>query len=245
MVRNWHPIVTRPSWSLLFALIVASISYAYPTPVDFGGNILRWNIDINSPRVTYQVLTDQPENLPMYTNMVSETANIWSSVVTSYLKLEPARSDEAAQITLNFNETIQGGESAAGYAEFDEEAESGPLHCSIYIAADSAMDWESLAKTTLHEMGHCIGLGHSLVGASIMSYQLDKNSFALALDDKAVVSRLYPKDASKPKLPPGCVLQSTKDSGHSLRWFELVILVLLPMVLPIYRRFATHNTSIF
>ncbi len=43
-----------------------------------------------------------------------------------------------------------------------------------------------MAKTFLHEFGHGLGLGHSLVPQAIMSYSLEKNTFALDLDDDMV-----------------------------------------------------------
>jgi len=73
-------------------------------------------------------------------------------------------------------------------------------------------------------MGHCLGLGHSLVPEAIMSYSLDKNTFALDLDDEAAVSRLYPADGSRPRLPPGCAAGAAWSGQARLSLFVLLLL---------------------
>lgn len=215
-------------------LLNAARSNAYPTPVDFSGKLARWNIDPASPKIYYEVVADDAFNLHSYKDLVREAAGIWSSVHGSYAELELADTGETAMVSVHYDYSITGGDSSAGYAEFDAVDDHGPTHCVIHIAAPLGMDWEALGKTTLHELGHCLGLGHSVVPESIMSYRLDVNSFSLALDDEAAVARLYPASGSEPKKPAGC----TVGSAHTQAGKVLLFLVLLPLVsLGLRRRF--------
>ncbi|MCX6124918.1 MAG: matrixin family metalloprotease [Proteobacteria bacterium] len=190
----------------LVAAFAGTLAVAYPTPVDFDGELLRWDIGPTNPTVLWEVKADQADILPFFEQVVTDSARLWSTVPGSYLKLTRAPEGAFAQITFDFKYTQLVGESAAGSAEFDEIDKSGPIHCAVNIGGSPQIDWTTIAKTALHEMGHCLGLGHSLVQESIMSYALDKNKFGLTIDDEAVVTRLYPKDASQTKLPPGCAV---------------------------------------
>ncbi len=40
----------------------ASASFAYPTPVDFVGSLLRWPVNRDSPPVTYEIVAENPED---------------------------------------------------------------------------------------------------------------------------------------------------------------------------------------
>ncbi|MCX6118894.1 MAG: matrixin family metalloprotease [Proteobacteria bacterium] len=222
---RWHPALTF-AIAILFSLQAS----AYPTPVDFGGKLLRWNINEENPTLSIAIKADNLSRLTNLTSMTLEAANTWSQVPKSYVRLRIAGSNEDADITINFTESIAGGETAAGYAEFDQMDENDPVHCSIHIADSYALDWEGLAKTTLHELGHCLGLGHSLVGESIMSYKLDENSFALAVDDEAAIARLYPVGSSHSKLPLGCTMGGVFPFENSILFLALTFLMPLLLI---------------
>lgn len=226
-------------WSRYSFLILMSLfgsvfiggphGFSYPTPVDFNGKLQRWDIQPEAPRVTYEVLTDDAVNLTAYKELVTEVSEIWNDVPSSYVEMTPVADGEVAMITINYDGAIAGGETSAGYAEFDASDEHGPKHCSIHIAAPSGIDWGGLAKTTLHEVGHCLGLGHSVVPESIMSYYLDRNNFGLALDDEAAVARLYPTDGSSPRKPVGCTIGAAPSGGVNFLLF-LILLSPIPYV---------------
>lgn len=223
-------------YSVLIAstLLVSEYMPAHPTSVDFEGHVLRWNIDATNPRITWTVETDQDSSLASFISLTQQATKIWNQVDNSYLVLAQAQTNETPNITIHFDQSIANGDTSAGYAEFDETTQDGPKHCSIRIAAPDNTSWEGLAKTTLHEIGHCFGLGHSLVPESIMSYALDKNTFGLALDDEAAVARLYPKYQDNAKLPAGCSVGGTSNGSFNL-WLFLGYFSLPGMLLGLRR----------
>ena len=220
MARNYLTLV-------IYFLVgfAGTAAVAYPTPVDFDGELLRWDIGPSNPTVLWSVKADQTDILPFFEQLVTDSARLWGNVPGSYLKLAKAPEGSTAHITFDFKDSHLAGESAAGSAEFDEIDKYGPIHCAANIGGSPQIDWSTVAKTALHEMGHCLGLGHSLVEESIMSYALSKNTFALAIDDEAVITRLYPKDASQTKLPPGCAVSGDAREeaiGPGFVWGALI-----------------------
>lgn len=199
---------------------------AYPTPVDFDGQLLRWPIHPDEPVVTYGI-EGRDHDIALYEPFVDEAALMWTEVSSSYFELEKAADGAQPQIRIKLKSEIAGGGFSAGFAEFLEDDEGNVAGCQIEIQIPSNLSLHSFSKTALHEMGHCLGLGHSLVPEAIMSYSLEKNSFDLDLDDIAAVSRLYPMDGLDPQLPPGCGL------GHIRSGWALL---LLPLLWPLKRK---------
>lgn len=215
--------------TIFLAMLYYTTTYSYPTPVDFSGELVRWDIDINSPPITYEIIG--PERyLSEYQGYVELSFEMWNEVKTSYLTLTPKGDNEEAQITIKLTSSST-GDFSAGFSTFDEvDSKTGaPIHCKVEITVGSSVGYNSFSKTALHEIGHCIGLGHSLIPESIMSYETDKNEFALDIDDIAAVSRLYPIDGSKPKLPPGCAIN--QDIKH--KKLSIIFFFFMPIILSI------------
>ncbi len=190
--------------------------YAYPTPVDFEGSLLRWPISMDTPVVHYEIKGD-PEIVRFHEDLVETAARYWTDVPTSYIELARAEEQTPAVITVKIKDAINDGSFSSGFALFDEKDNGGkPLHCTIEVSSAESIGYMSFAKTILHEFGHCLGLGHSLVPEAVMGYSLDRNEFALDTDDMAAISRLYPADGSEPRLPPGCGIRMGKTHSHSL-----------------------------
>ncbi len=208
--------------SVLSLLLGENRGFSYPTPVDFDGSILRWNISMGDEPITYEIKASDENDISNFESLIDESANLWSSTPNSYFRYARAIGDVPAQVTINLERSIDGSAVSSGYAIFDKYKDQKPEHCSIFILIDDNLSTTSIAKTILHEFGHCLGLGHSLIPEAIMSYQLDKNFFGLDIDDQAAVSRLYPADGSKPKLPPGCSI----GVGHSFSAFGFFLLLL-------------------
>lgn len=199
---------------------------AYPTPVDFDGSILRWDIGPESAPITYEIDADRPEDALTYQGAIEEAIGLWNGVPASYFTYDRAQATQAAQVTLHLQSVIDGGQYSAGYAIFDEYDGVKPSHCSIYVSVGDNVGYTAMAKTFLHELGHCLGLGHSLIPQAIMSYKLEENSFALDVDDQAAAARLYPADGSDPKLPPGCAVGPPRTGDRTLVWLVLAPLAL-------------------
>ena len=188
---------------------------------------------MDSEPVTYEIKASESDGLN-FENVIEESAELWSNTPNSYFRYARAEGDVPAKVTINLERSIDGSAVSSGYAVFDEYKDQKPEHCSIFVLIDDSVSSTSIAKTILHELGHCLGLGHSLIPESIMSYQLEKNSFALDIDDQAAVSRLYPADGSTPKLPPGCSIGTERSS------FNLGLLALFLPLLFAYRRLSNE-----
>ena len=215
---------------LLIVLMCPSSSLAYPTPFDVDGALHRWPISPDSPDVVYRIQAADPALENYLQGVADESAAIWSAVDSSAIKLKPLNDQPSAQITIYYDRSITGGAKAAGYSIFDKLNQGVPTHCAIYIAVNASVDTESLNKTTLHELGHCLGLGHSLMPESIMSYNLDKNAFALSIDDQAALARIYPQDGQSPQLAPGCSIQGATNPRRSSSDAMIAIMLILPVI---------------
>lgn len=219
-------------WNLLSFLgfgltyLFSSLAYGYPTPVDFDGSILRWDITDSDAPISYEISSADESDLLNFQDVVANAATIWNTVPSSYFRFAEAEDGTTAQVTVNLDRAIEGGSVSSGYAIFDGYENKKPSHCTIHVLIEDTLSQNSIAKTILHELGHCLGLGHSLIAESIMSYQLEKNHYGLDIDDEAAISRLYPIDGSKPELPPGCSIGRVR--WHS-NWFGFFLL-LLPVI---------------
>jgi len=211
---------------VLFLAFLVQTAAAYPTPVDLDGSIMRWDITEENPTVTFEVAGDEGD-LSTYGPVVENAAQIWSAIPTSYLSLQPSNNDgdEAASISVKLKRSIDGSDFSAGFSTFDKDSSGRPSHCRTEVLVGNGFGEVSIAKTILHELGHCIGLGHSVIPRAIMSYTLDRNSFDLDVDDEAAVSRLYPVGGTV-KLPPGCSVGSSSGTG---RWVVILVLLFLPI----------------
>ena len=204
--------------------IFSTVVYAYPTQVDFDGTVLRWK----SPKAIYlETVFEGDIDEEMVSAITWQAVDKWNSIPNVLVHIASVPENASASISIKFSAT-NGSESTAGYAIFDASDGAYPTHCSIEIYTADYISVD-LAKTVLHEIGHCIGLGHSLVPEAIMSYRLDKNAFALDLDDVAAVSRLYPIDKKEAQLPLGCAVGSggaPEGRGHG----TLLLWMILPLI---------------
>ena len=142
----------------------------------------------------YAALDDQA----FFQQLLNIAVAKWNEVRGSYLKLEVQLSTESISMDPEdkiFSLVVESSDnaSAAAYAspQMNEEG-TAIIDCDINIASRKT-EAESLLFTLVHELGHCIGLGHahSNYGA-IMGYSRTERQANLGADDKAGIIFLYP-----------------------------------------------------
>jgi hypothetical protein len=178
--------------------------------------------------------------------LLQEAANTWNRVESAYLNFEIVANpgvvkdeeDEIYAIVVESQDSISvaaaalpvfaaRGESPSGYKK------SGRIiyDCDISVSS-SGVDAKELLRTLVHEMGHCVGLGHPHSNyLSIMSYSNMSDSAELGLDDKAGISFLYPEPGQSQKVKYltscGTVAGGTQEGF----W-----IILLPLAFGVCRR---------
>ncbi len=205
--------------------------FAYPTPMDLRGKLIRWRLPVHSPSLCYRLHADHEDDLYYYTEIVDHAAALWSSIPESRISLERCYEGNE-HIALHLQRAMTNEPFASGYAQFDAyDRQGNPRHCSVFIKSDLAYSSDSVAKTILHEFGHCLGLEHSLIPEAIMSYHTEENRFELDLDDQAAICRLYPRDKVSGQLPPGCAVGADSHLPADLRisTFMTVLLLISPL----------------
>lgn len=223
---------------LLGALGYALPTLGYPTPVDFDGTLQSWPLTAESGDVPYAVDAESQDDLAQYTDLVDEAATVWSHAGGGHVAYKKAEDGDAPRVTIHLVRRLKNGDFAAGYTTFDGfDAKGRPTHCSIFIHVSDGYSYNGIAKTILHELGHGLGLGHSLVPQAIMSYSLEQNKFALDIDDEAAIARLYPGDGTEPRVPLGCAVRGqVGPTGTGVLGVETVLL-LLPLLLRLFPLF--------
>lgn len=138
--------------------------------------------------------------------------------------------------------------SAAFAIVNNEESSANPnrnyiVDCDISVSSRPVTASE-LAFTLLHELGHCIGLGHNhLSHQSVMGYASTREDLELDLDDKLGVLFLYPDEENDEEveeiLPCGTISSFSKSNrNHHL---TVVLLLLSPFFLTVWAGPKLHS----
>ena len=139
--------------------------------------------------------------------IIQHAMDRWNSVPGSYLRMimeEGASSidseDRVNSIMIKDDNNGSSAASATPHILTDEESGKPVIaDCDIAVSPNKTSA-KNLERTIAHELGHCLGLGHSHTNyKSLMGYSRDDHSSALGLDDMAGVVYLYPdaKTSSK------------------------------------------------
>lgn len=174
--------------------------------------------------------------------LLTRAMNTWNNVPTAYVILNMEQ-DASARVDENdetFSIVVEEQDSravaAAALPSFmtsdpDPTAlENDPkvIHdCDISVS-NSSVSAKSLLRTLVHELGHCLGIGHPHSSyRSIMSYSSLDESANLALDDKAAVSFLYPEpgESEDVRYLTSCGVVGGKNSAAGL-WLGLPVLLI-------------------
>lgn len=141
--------------------------------------------------------------------ILSEAARRWESVPGAKLKIEVLEdavertdNDLVHSVVVRHDPNLSAAAFAlprtGGQVEGTEKNNKLIVDCDISIG-ESFESARMLAETVTHEIGHCLGLGHSHTNyKSIMGYSRN-SGFELGADDMAGIVYLYPNDETQNK----------------------------------------------
>jgi len=190
------------------------------------GNPIRWPISPAEPDLSYYIQSADP----IVVQSIQDSALAWSNIETSYVNLTQTGVSTSANIVIVVDNDL-GNPYAGGYASYSYSGNGEITSCTVHLLASQvSLGYDLFQPLALHEMGHCLGLIHSVSAGAAMSYRggganpTDDDAFALTL--------LYP--ASGSSLPPSCGTIHTSPTntgntpqdmiGFALPWILVAIL---------------------
>jgi hypothetical protein len=197
----------------LFLFFLSLNVYASPIVTTREGGVARWNISPSSPTLNFYIDSNVGTNFAAFAR---DAAIAWSGVQESYVQLTEVMDPATANIIVRGYASISNAlvPQAASYIT-DSNSNITACTVEILIGADTGATAEYLDylhSGTIHEMGHCLGLHHSLQIDAVMSYRQNGSSLALKSDDKLAIARLYPNDGNN-IYPMGCATVQKSGSG--------------------------------
>jgi hypothetical protein len=177
-------------------------------------------------------------------NLLQRAFDVWNSVEGSYLQMRVILSPTTTVNSIDgVNAVVVKSFDNAAAAAFAVPMVSGDGNwiedCDITVS-NKKVSAPDLYITLIHEIGHCIGLGHNHTNYnSIMGYSRMRRDGGLGLDDKAGIIYLYTTEAFKDEEKEflGCAVVGAK----SRPWASLLILLPLVAIVP-WRRLSKKST---
>ncbi len=238
---------------LLLALLISSPAQAFV--LLSGPTEARLDIAEDRPKIIFQLSMDPPSitnkdefregayadlsDQDFWLTLVQLAMKPWNDVADSYAELDVEFSSEATLDKEDRVFSIVVGKTNLTTAAYADPSMEGKLivDCDIAVS-ERGSDAKFMAFTLMHELGHCLGLGHNHSDYSaVMGYSRTNRSLNLGLDDEAGLIYLYPAaSVGKPKELATCGLVGAAGEGSGYCFLSYLIPAGISLVRRLRRR---------
>jgi hypothetical protein len=157
----------------------------------------------------------------------------WNSVTGSYLRLQLEEGGNAVfESSDNINSIVFGDANFSTAALAYPKVENKIIvDCDIKVG-NRTTTAKSLTYTLIHELGHCIGLGHAHTNyESVMGYSRGSRQLRLGADDKAGIIYLYTDPAMGDTQSKELISCGVVNNGGDQSNFTIGFLLAIPLLL--------------